>query len=77
MFNVSEYWLDDIRTRLTKRETQIFNLFGEGMTPEQVGVELHISRRTVESHRDHIKGKLGVPNTLCLYQLAYRFRKGD
>ncbi len=63
----------DSKGRLTARELEIFTLGGQGFNCEQIGQQLSISRRTVESHRDHIKGKLGITSIIHYYQLAYRF----
>ncbi len=44
---------------LSERERQIFDrIVLRGLTSEQIGTELHITRKTVESHRTHINKKL-------------------
>jgi ATP/maltotriose-dependent transcriptional regulator MalT len=47
-------------TPLTPREHQIAELVAEGLANAAIADELVISRRTVESHIDHIKQKLGL-----------------
>jgi predicted ATPase/DNA-binding CsgD family transcriptional regulator len=45
---------------LTPREREIAELVAQGLTNVQIADRLVISKRTVESHVDHIKQKLGV-----------------
>ncbi|MGW4485371.1 ATP-binding protein [Amycolatopsis sp. NPDC004368] len=44
---------------LTSREVEVAELVAEGLTNKEIAQRLVISRRTVESHVDHILGKLG------------------
>jgi DNA-binding NarL/FixJ family response regulator len=55
---------------LTDRELQVFRLVGRGLSPREIAEKLHISVKTVESHREHIKRKLGAENARELLQLA-------
>lgn len=55
---------------LTDRELEVFRLVGRGMSPREIAGELLISVKTVESHREHIKQKLGADNARELLQLA-------
>lgn len=48
--------------RLTDRELEILQLLGEGREMSQIAQELHISAKTVEAHRAHIKEKLDFRN---------------
>jgi DNA-binding NarL/FixJ family response regulator len=45
---------------LTKRESEVFNLVVKGLTSAQIGIQLSISRRTVEIHRANILRKLNL-----------------
>jgi len=45
---------------LTNRELEIFRLLGQGLGTAQVATHLHISHKTVETHRARIKEKLGL-----------------
>jgi DNA-binding NarL/FixJ family response regulator len=45
---------------LSDRELEVFALIGEGMTVKQIAEQLHVSAKTVEYHRDHIREKLGL-----------------
>ena len=46
--------------RLTNRELEVFRLIGTGVTSAEIANNLHISRKTVETHRTRIKEKLGA-----------------
>jgi DNA-binding CsgD family transcriptional regulator len=47
---------------LTPREREVLDLVARGMTNAEIGDRLFISKRTVESHVEHIKQKLGLTN---------------
>src|SRR5256714_10138536 len=47
---------------LSDREIAVFSLIAAGHGTGQIAEELGISRKTVESHFEHIKAKLGYPN---------------
>lgn len=45
---------------LTNRELDVFRLLGQGLGTTQIASHLHISHKTVETHRARIKEKLGL-----------------
>lgn len=47
---------------LSDRELEMFELLGHGMTTEQIAAKMHVSVKTVETYRLHIKRKLSVDN---------------
>jgi two-component system response regulator NreC len=47
---------------LSDRELAVFALIAAGHRPGEIAHELRISRKTVESHSEHIKVKLGYAN---------------
>ncbi len=48
---------------LTDRELEVFEMFGRGQSTREVAEALHISPKTVESHRGRIKEKLAIGST--------------
>ena len=67
----------NIRDLLTKRELQIFEMIGKGVTTREIADRLFISHRTVESHRDHIKTKLRVDDIFKLHQMAFAWAQEE
>ena len=51
---------------LSNRELQIYRLVGHGMSTKDIARQLYLSAKTVESHRAHIKQKLGLETTTAL-----------
>jgi DNA-binding NarL/FixJ family response regulator len=45
---------------LTDREMEVFRLIGQGVKTQEVADRLHLSVKTVETHRDRIKKKLDL-----------------
>jgi len=45
---------------LTDREMEVFQLVGRGLSTREVAEQLCLSIKTVETHLDHIKSKLGL-----------------
>jgi DNA-binding NarL/FixJ family response regulator len=62
----------DVVGLLTARERQVFDLTVEGLTAAGIGEKLLISRRTVETHRARILGKLGARSASDLVRIAAR-----
>jgi DNA-binding NarL/FixJ family response regulator len=57
---------------LTTREREVFDLAVQGLTSAQIGDQLAVSRRTVESHRSRILMKLHARSALDLVRIAAR-----
>ncbi len=55
---------------LTDRELEVFRLIGQGQTTRQIAKRLHLSIKTIESYREHIKQKLTIPSGSELVQRA-------
>lgn len=45
---------------LTDREVEIFEMLGQGRSVREISESLHLSVKTVETHRDHVRKKLGL-----------------
>ncbi len=56
--------------RLSDRELQVFRLIGQGRTTRQIAGALSRSVKTIESHLEHIKNKLGIESAAALAQRA-------
>lgn len=55
---------------LSDRELQVFQLIGRGWGTRRIAEDLHISAKTVESYRAHIKLKMNLKNAHELTQHA-------
>ncbi len=55
---------------LSTRELQIFRMLGEGRNNKQIAGELGVSSKTIDAHRENIKHKLGLPDSLALIKHA-------
>ncbi len=49
--------------RLTQKEIELCNMIKRGMTSKEIANLLNISHRTVETHRNNIRKKLGIGKT--------------
>jgi DNA-binding NarL/FixJ family response regulator len=59
--------------RLSDRELDIFRLIGHGKTTAQIAENLHLSTKTVETHRARIKEKLDLKTMPELISFASRW----
>lgn len=55
---------------LSKREEEVLRHIVAGKSLKQIGEELFISAKTVETHKIHIQEKLGLSNTAQLVKFA-------
>ena len=60
----------DSLERLTERERVVLTGIARGLSNKEIGAELGISVRTVESHRDSLMRKTGLRNVAALTRLA-------
>lgn len=56
--------------QLTERETQVFEMIGHGMTSKAIANKLNLGQKTIETHREKIKAKLGLGNAVELVRAA-------
>ena len=59
--------------KLTDRELEVMRLFGEGWSTEEVASRLHLSPKTVDVHRAHIKEKLDLKSTPEFLRFAIKW----
>lgn len=57
---------------LTSREREVLQLVAEGHTTKEIAKILHLSPKTVDSHREHIMEKLSIRNIAGLTKYAIR-----
>lgn len=58
---------------LSDRELEIVNLIGAGLSTREIAVRLHVSIKTIETHRAHIKAKLSLGTANQLVQFCVRW----
>jgi DNA-binding NarL/FixJ family response regulator len=63
----------DIEAKLTDRELEVLRFFGEGWSTDEIAGRLHLSSKTVDVHRAHIKEKLGFNTTPEFNRFAIRW----
>ncbi|UCD34553.1 MAG: response regulator transcription factor [Nitrospiraceae bacterium] len=57
---------------LTDREREVLQLITEGKSTKQIAADLHVSAKTVESHRRQVMGKLNIRTVAELTKYAIR-----
>ncbi len=62
---------------LSDRELEVFGLIGRGKGTRQIAEELHLSIKTVESYRAHIKDKLEIATASELVRHAVQWVEGE
>ena len=62
---------------LTKREAEVLELLGEGLSNAEIGDRLYLSRKTVEHHVSRLFSKLGLRSRAEAAAYAVRRRSGS
>ncbi len=57
---------------VSERENEIIIFIAEGLTNEQIAIQLFLSKHTVNTHRKNIMAKLGVKNTAGIVMYAVK-----
>jgi DNA-binding NarL/FixJ family response regulator len=57
-------------TRLSDREFEVLKLLAAGGSPGEIAGRLHLSVKTVSTHKTHVMEKLGLANTAALVRYA-------
>ena len=61
---------DTTMGKLTDREFEVFQLIGQGLTTREIGQRLRLGAKTVETHRLHVRDKLGLKSGPALIKYA-------
>jgi DNA-binding NarL/FixJ family response regulator len=67
--------MDSPLEALSDRELEVFQLIGRGLTMKEIGRQLHLSPKTGEAHRAHIREKLRVSSAAELVAYAARWNQ--
>ena len=59
--------------RLSDRELEVFLLIGRGFGTRQISEQLHLSIKTIETYRSHIKEKLNLSDSTELLRYAIQW----
>ena len=59
--------------KLSDREFEVFQLIGQGKSTRDIAEQLHLSSKTVDVHRSHIKEKLELTDATALIRHAVRW----
>ena len=59
--------------QLSNRELEVFEMIGQGLATKQIAGRLHLSPKTVETHREKIKSKLNLANSNELSRRAVQW----
>lgn len=66
---------EDPLRHLSDREMEIFRLLGSGMSVQAIAEMLHISPKTVESHRTAVRNKLGLKTASDVHRQAAEWHR--
>jgi DNA-binding NarL/FixJ family response regulator len=58
---------------LSDREFEVFQLVGQGKSTREIAAQLHLSPKTVDVHRTHIREKLDLKDATALVRHAVRW----
>ncbi|MDQ6913287.1 MAG: response regulator transcription factor [Verrucomicrobiota bacterium] len=59
--------------QLSDREVEVLTLLGKGLSSREISERLHLSQKTVDSHRTHLKEKLGLKGAPELVKFAFEW----
>jgi DNA-binding NarL/FixJ family response regulator len=62
---------------LSDRELEVLELIGNGLGSREISEKLHLSIKTIESHREHMKAKLGLARAAELVSYAFNWFHGE
>jgi DNA-binding NarL/FixJ family response regulator len=59
--------------KLSDREFEVFRLLGQGLTTREIGQRLRLGTKTVDTHRLHLRQKLGFKTSAALIKYAIQW----
>lgn len=62
---------------LSDRELEVLELIGRGLGSTEIAQRLKLSVKTIESHREHMKAKLGLRRATELVQYAFNWTQRE
>ena len=63
--------------RLSDRELEVLQMIGSGLGTRAIADRLHLSIKTIESYREHLKTKLGLSGSSELTSYAFKWFHRD
>ena len=69
-------WTNSVR-KLSDRELQVFSMIGKGYGTIEIASKLELSTKTIDTHKEHIKGKLRLSSSQELRQAAIEWGKNS
>ncbi len=63
--------------RLSDRELEVIEAIGQGKPTRQIAQDLNVSVKTIESHRAHIKDKIGLKNASELVKFSVQWVESE
>ncbi len=60
--------------KLSDRELAVFEMIGQGLSTSQIAEKLHLSVKTIQTYREHIKTKLNLSKSSELVRHAVRWQ---
>lgn len=77
VFSVHPQANDSTVGSFTDREFEVFEWLSRGLTTRQIGQRLHLSPKTVETHRLKLRKKLGLKTSAQLVHCAVRWATAE
>jgi DNA-binding NarL/FixJ family response regulator len=77
-FKLEEYAQEEelgeslMKPRLSEREREVLQMMAEGKGTKEIAADLHLSAKTVETHRQHLMDKLEMYSVAELTKFAIR-----
>jgi DNA-binding NarL/FixJ family response regulator len=62
-----------LHLNLSKREVDVIRLVAQGLNSKEIGIKLHISKHTVDTHRRKILDKTNCKNAVDLVRYASKY----